>query len=51
MCGIWALLGQLVGQDVIDRCLKPIQARGPDATRSATVAPSVQLGFTRLAIK
>lgn len=51
MCGIWALVGQLLGEDALAACLAQLAARGPDMTRTAVVGGSVQLGFTRLAIK
>jgi hypothetical protein len=51
MCGIWALVGQLLGDDALAACLAQLAARGPDMTRSAVVGGTVQLGFTRLAIK
>ena len=50
MCGIWALLGVPVPGEVVDACLRALDARGPDASRHSSPCSRVQLGFTRLAI-
>jgi len=48
MCGIWCSLGK-IDYDVMMRCLKTLEARGPEGTRVLKLG-DVQLGFTRLAL-
>ena len=48
MCGIWCCLGE-VDHDLMMRCLKKLEARGPEGTRVLNLGDA-QLGFTRLAL-
>ena len=48
MCGIWCCLGK-VEHALMMRCLKTLEARGPEGTRVLNLG-DVQLGFTRLAL-
>ena len=49
MCGIWALIGKPVTQDLVAACLDNLKARGPEGSRFVT-NHRFQLGFTRLAL-
>jgi asparagine synthase (glutamine-hydrolysing) len=49
MCGITAVLGQHLPQNVIDYSLSRLTNRGPEGNRVVS-GPGFQLGFTRLAI-
>lgn len=48
MCGIWCCVGA-VEENVLQKCLATLEARGPEGTRTLRVG-DVTLGFTRLAI-
>ena len=49
MCGIWCCLGNM-HLDVVMRCLKTLEPRGPEETRSLYLNGVGYLGFTRLAL-
>ena len=49
MCGIWALIGNLMDSTTVKHCIKQIAARGPEAAR-VVEGERFQLGFTRLSI-
>ena len=48
MCGIWGYLGTAAIN--VRRAIQPLDPRGPDECRIVSPAPTVQFGFTRLAI-
>ena len=49
MCGIWACIGRPGTEQECSRCLKALEARGPEGGKVVSVG-SGTLGFTRLAI-
>ena len=54
MCGVWGALrppgAPPLPPSTVASCLAALSARGPDATASCAASPTIQLGFTRLAI-
>jgi len=50
MCGILAGIGENIDIDCYLECLKTLEARGPEGTRTWAIDTRAFLGFTRLAI-
>ena len=49
MCGIWALIGQLIEKQEMQRYVGLLKNRGPEGEKFYS-GPNYQLGFTRLAL-